>query len=169
MNSLSEYILEKFKISKNINNKFSPDSMTGDDILIYSDEPDDEGESQDDNQYLGMVNKKISKKYYSFIGFRHEISESKDFEKDFISMDKDYFYIFEKIVDGDDAGYEIKLKYGRIDIACLNSGSKAHYYIYALTKEGYDNLDEWANGETDDTTRFFDEKNFEPIEDVTII
>ena len=43
MNSLSQYILEKFKINKNINNKFSPDDMTGDDILIYSDEPDDEG------------------------------------------------------------------------------------------------------------------------------
>lgn len=168
MKNLNNYIIEKFQISKDIENKFSPDNMDGNKILIYSTEPDDEGESQDDNEYLDKVNDNIDEKYYGFICFYNGISKDK-LEDNFIMMNEDFFKIFNKIVNGKDAGYEISLSKGRYLIEALNSGSRAKIYIYALTKKGYNEIMDWVDNDTDNTNIFFDEKNFEEIKDVTII
>lgn len=170
MKNLNQYITEKFKISKDINSTFSPDEMDGNDIFIYSDEPDDEGESQADGRYLNAVNKNIDNKYYGFISFYNEITyNKKPLDDRFIMIQKDFEKVFEKTVNGKDAGYEIKLSKGRYMIDAINSGSRTSIYIYALTKKGYDEIMFWVDNGTDSTDCFYNEDNFEEIKDVTVI
>jgi len=170
MKKINTYIIEKFKISKDINFNFSPDEMGGRDILLYSDEPDDEGESQADNDYMNKILKKIDSEYTGFISFRDGITtkgpvNNKNLEVRFISINNDLFDIWYKLVDGKDYGYEVKLSHGRLKIDAINSGSRATFYIYALSEKGYNKLMSWVDGETDDELIFTDENNFEQIDD----
>ena len=55
--------------------------------------------------------------------------------------------LIEKVVTGNDYGYEVRLYGGHLEIECINSGSSGTYYIYQLNKDAWNNVDEWFRGD----------------------
>lgn len=163
MININQYILEKLKISKDSKYKFNPDEMEGPSILFYDDSDPDE---ESDYDYLKDVLDKIDNEYEGFALFRWDsISDCKDFYKSFEMVTSDLKRITERAMDGRSMGYAVKLDKGRLIIDNINSGSRASYYIYALTNDGYNKLTDFLEEEIEDTSIFFDENNFVQIKD----
>jgi len=142
MINLNTYIVEKLKINKYTNVKFSIDDMPeGNTFILYDD--DAEIESEDDREVNWNDCQKeletLGKKYLGFIAFQFDSlgSIKKDITDDVIYMvDGDLSIIVDKIITGKDLGYDVKITGGHLEIHCINSGSRGIYYIYALTERG---------------------------------
>jgi hypothetical protein len=71
-----------------------------------------------------------------------------------------------EIITGKDLGYEARMVNGHIEIDCINSGSRATYYIYAIKEDVIDEIDDWLDGDAEyDMWEFLVKKeNIIPIE-----
>lgn len=175
MQTINKYILEKLVINKTSKPNFDIDDMSeGIDMDLYDEtefEADYEGQEEwdDCNRELEAINDKytgfIVTQWYS-LGDKYHKKINED--AIYIAND-DLDYITNKIISGRDYGYAVRLKGGHLEIDCINSGSRGRYYIYALTKEGWDITYNYIHGydDTYDDLDFFledvEHKYIEPI------
>ena len=141
-------IIEALKInSKSKVGKYDPDRLNNEEFVLYDDTAYD-GEDEDDKDIDWEDCEKeletIQREYdYFFVTKFEPISKIKDFEKSIYHIDESLDDIKDKIITGKDYGYAIRVSYGHMEIDCINSGSRATYYIYALTHEAYDKMICW--------------------------
>lgn len=153
MNPISQYISEKLLINKNIKIQFNPDELNGDEELLYSssdyeDEDDNSIAWEDCDNEISSIDKKFD--YFLMTRF-NSLSESKDLEKDLYAYAPCHENGDLHDLINDDAitksqGLDIRLKGGHIELDAINSGSRATYYIYALSHEAYDEISAWYEG-----------------------
>lgn len=158
MKHLNEFIIEKFKINKDIDIKFNPDSLNNDNTIIFDSESS-EGETWED---CTDEIKQINDKYYGFLVCKFiPLSKIKNYEKDINDYSDQLDQITDRILTGRDLGYQIKLVKGHLEYDCINSGSRATYYVYALSEEAYLAVEEWFNGdlETSELKSLFNEES----------
>lgn len=148
MKTISNYISEKLNLSKDtFKMVYNPDILNDDDILILS--------MDDENiEYFDEVIDTINGKYDAFIKcYDHSLNTLLTNNKYHAKIenwldDSDSLYkLVKSIMTGRDAGYEVKLKTGHIEIDCINSGSRVTNYIYAVNQEIYDDIDDWFSGD----------------------
>ena len=84
-------------------------------------------------------------KYFLTTEFISLMKIKNNYNKSIFGIHDDLLEIKNKIITGKDLGYSIKLFHGHIEIDCINSGSRATYYIYALSEEAYDKMNLWEN------------------------
>jgi len=177
MNKLSIYIQEKLKINSNskVDNKFDPERLTDHRFVLY----DSQSYENEDDEAIDWKDCEDSLMSYDdqvsgFVVCQYEpISKIKNFTKSIYHINDDLLSIREKIITGKDLGYEIRYEYGHLEIDCINSGSRATYYIYGLSEEAFDKIEQWWNdpdeleGNTDEEKLafLFDEGNIIAIED----
>ena len=154
MKSLSSYIMEKLVINKDLKfDKYNPDELNGDNEILYNsqdyDNEDDNSVAWEDCDEIIMS---IDKEYDYFLMTRFKsLRNSKDLEKD--------LYAYSPCQESNDIhdlinidpitksqGLEIRLTGGHIEIDAINSGSRATYYIYALSHKAYDEISAWFEG-----------------------
>ena len=167
MKKLNTYIIEKLKINKSAQYKSNPDYIEGgSNRLIYSDVDSENAEETEGDEMWYRMDVINDNHDGGFISFQYDsISDSDNFNKSAYDLNQSLTEMLKKIIDGKDLGYEVRTKDGHLEVDCINSGSRATYYIYALSSEGYqiadDELDE--NDNKRNWSWLFDEKNFEPI------
>lgn len=154
MKSLSSHIIEKLVINKDLKiDKYNPDELNGDNEILYNsqdyDNEDDNSVAWEDCDEIIMS---IDKEYDYFLMTRFKsLRNSKDLEKD--------LYAYSPCQESNDIhdlininpitksqGLEIRLTGGHIEIDAINSGSRATYYIYALSHKAYDEISAWFEG-----------------------
>lgn len=168
-------IIEGLKIgSKTKIGGYNPDELNGDHIKIYdSDDGEDENDKDAFWEDFESWMDNIEKNYDGFIFCKFKsLSQSKNLDNDIFEYSTNLSDVIkDKIITGNDYGYEVRLVQGHIEIDCINSGSRGDYYIYALSEEIYDNVKMWFEGDLDDDDEIKDlsfllEKgNIIPIED----
>lgn len=154
MKELKQFILEKFKInSKNAKDivKFDPDNLNSDEQIMYdSEDADENGENDIFYEDFMQEIKTLEKEYNYFLVSRFiplsKLSTEKDYEKNLNDYSDELSLIIKRIMTGKDLGYEARLKYGHLEVDCINSGSRGTYYIYALSHEAYDEISAWFEG-----------------------
>ena len=188
MKKINNFILEKLKISKTsfmleklkINSKskicgYGVDRLNDIKTVLYSD-IDNEKKDEDDvaveyNDFIDTI-ENIDGEYPGFIVSRYNSLEKikgKD-NKVFIKTVNDYSNnlseIKDRIITGKDLGYEVRLAYGHLEFDCINSGSRATYYVYALSHEAYSWVELWFEGDEgfQDLNFLYEEGNIIPIE-----
>jgi hypothetical protein len=143
MNNLSQYIIEKLHLNKDIHHQFNIDNISpNDEVYLYDDDADVEEEGDRDIFWDDCKSEldTINKNYTGFIAFQFDSlgSIKKDITDDVIyNFSDDLDKITDKIITGKDLGYNVLIKGGHLEIHALNSGSRGIYYIYALTNDGY--------------------------------
>lgn len=175
MKQLTDYILEKFKISSKTlsDQRFNPDKLNNDKQILYNSE--DQDEEGDNDIFLDDFEKEveqIDKKFDYYISTRFvSLGNSKNLEKDLYSYcpgDNNTLYdMIQNIMTGKDLGYEVRLVGGHIEVDCINSGSRGTYYIYALSHEAYDEVSAWFEGGDEEVKSLdflFKEENILEIE-----
>ena len=150
MKQLTQYIQEKLKInSKSKINVYNPDFLNNIEEVIYDDEGD-EHELDSKWNYCESELKRINKNYSGFIVAKWDpLSELEDFDNN-ISLSSDLEDIKDDIISGKDLGYEVRLSHGHLEIDCINSGSRATYYVYALKDTAYADVELYFDGEGED-------------------
>ena len=177
MKNLKDIIIEKLKINSNskVDNKFDPERLTDHRFVLYDsqsyeNEDEEASEWNDCSQTLRTYDDQANG---FFICQYEPISKIKNFEKSIYQICNDLILCRDKVISGHDLGYEIRYEYGHLEIDCINSGSRATYYIYALSENAYDKMITWwespdeLEGDTDEEKLafLFDEGNIIPIED----
>ena len=157
MKSINLYISEKLIINKNTKVSFNPDELNGDEELLYSssdyeDEDDDNIAWEDCDNEISSIDRKFD--YFLMTRF-NSLSESKDLEKDLYAYapcqeNGDLHDLINDDVITKSQGLDIRLKGGHIEVDAINSGSRATYYIYALSHEAYDEISAWYEGEEEE-------------------
>lgn len=143
-------INEKLSINKDTITAYNPDALNGDNELLYSSESDDDN-WEDVKEELNY----LEDKYYGFLVTQFkQLSEitAKQLERTLYRNSRQLIEdIIDEIVNGKDLGYEIKLICGHLEIDCLNSGSRATYYVYAFDDdENYKKMIDWAGNDLSD-------------------
>lgn len=143
-------INEKLSINKDTITAYNPDALNGDNELLYSSESDDDN-WEDVKEELNY----LEDKYYGFLVTQFkQLSEitAKQLERTLYRNSRQLIEdIIDEIVNGKDLGYEIKLICGHLEIDCLNSGSRATYYVYAFDdEENYSKMVDWAGNDLSD-------------------
>jgi len=173
MKTLNNYIIEKFKINSHNSkgaSKYNPDDLNGDDTLIYSDmnNEDDEGDSY--NDFIDTM-ESINSNYTHFIVCKFNSlskieGKTNIYEKTINDYSDDLNNIKGRIITGHDLGYEVRISHGHIEIDCVNSGSRATYYIYSLNDKSYEDIESWFDGdlENDKLDFLYQQGNIIPIE-----
>lgn len=143
-------INEKLSINKYTITAYNPDALNGDNELLYSSESDDDN-WEDVKEELNY----LEDKYYGFLVTQFkQLSEitAKQLERTLYRNSRQLIEdIIDEIVNGKDLGYEIKLICGHLEIDCLNSGSRATYYVYAFDNdENYSKMIDWAGNDLSD-------------------
>ena len=160
MKIINVYLQEKLIINKDSKkSKFNPDFLNNKQEKLYSDNNEDYPDNWEDCQYELDT---IDKKYEGFVVCKfNSLSKSKNLEKDVNDYSDTLENITERIITGKDMGYEIHLNNGHLEYHCLNSGSRAIYYIYALSNQGYLLIEQWFDGddEVQNLDFLFDENN----------
>ena len=158
MKTINKFILERLKINKNDEIKFNPDTLCHQTIILY-----DDTEINDEDKDIEWENcesdlKHIDDKIYGlkegqggFVCFRFKsISKSNNIDNDLLCYNVDLLELInEEIITGKDYGYIVRVTNGHIEIDCLNSGNRATYYIYGLSYEGFNIVDDYFNDDTD--------------------
>ena len=180
MKALNTYINEKLVLSKDTfkGPEYNPDSLSDEYIILYSTE-DDENDDEEGYDYFDDFIDQIveaDKNYDGYVVFNSSLSDIKNkYEKNNIQDIKDndivnrYVYLeqaIKKYVNGNDLGNEVRLAYGHIEIDCINSGSRATYYIYAISPDISSDVEEWFEGseEINLYNILYTEGNIEKIE-----
>ena len=169
MKQLKEYIQEKLHVGK-YQNKYNPDDLNGDNELIYSDMDDEDTEADSYNDFIDTIDR-LNKNYIGFIVCRFDSlskiqGNTKLYEKTINDYSDDLTEIKDRIITGKDLGYEVRLSHGHLEFDCVNSGSRATYYVYALEGAAYNDIEEWFNGdlENDKLDFLYKEGNILAIE-----
>ena len=177
MYKLTTYIQEKLKINSNskVDNKFDPERLTDHRFVLYDSQSyENENEEASEWNDCGQTLRTYDGQADGFFICQYEpISKIKNFEKSIYHIGNDLIVCRDKVISGHDLGYEIRYEYGHLEIDCINSGSRSTYYIYALSKNGYDKITTWwvspdeLEGNTDEEKLafLFEEGNIIPIED----
>lgn len=170
MKLINNYISEKLVINKQIKGQYNPDLLNQENIVLYKSEEDD----WQDEDYREEI-KNIEKNYsyfmctkFSSLGSSKSIKGGYDPDNDIYDIQEyDLEHIVDNVITGKDLGYDVRLTGGHIEIDCINSGSRATYYIYSLSHETYDKLAAWWEGDEDvDNLKFLYQKGaIIPIED----
>ena len=171
MKQIKEFIIEKLKINKSINNNYNPDDLNNDNKIIYSD-LDNNFTAKSYNDFVDKIDKEINEKYDGFIVCRYKPlswlkdKDNKKFEDTIYDYSDLLSNIRERIVNVENDAYEIKLVSGHLEFDCINSGLRSTYYIYACSKDTYDKVEEYFDGsnEINDLKFLFIENNIIPIE-----
>lgn len=159
MKPLILYVFEKLKINSNskVDNKFDPERLDDHRFVLYDSQSyENEDEEAIDWEDCEELLKEYNNHVYGFIVCNEPISKIKNYNKNIIMNDQDLLFIRENIISGKDLGYEIRYEYGHIEIDCINSGSRATYYIYGLSEEAYEKIVNWFDnpdeleGDTDE-------------------
>lgn len=176
MKNLKDIIIEKLKINSNskVDNKFDPERLTDHRFVLY----DSQSYENEDDEAVDWKDCEDSLMSYDdqaagFIACDNPISKIKNYSKDIALTDNDLLSLRERIVTGKDLGYEIRYEYGHLEFDCINSGSRRTFYIYGLSEEAFDKIEQWWNdpdeliGDTDEEKLafLFEEGNIIPIED----
>ena len=157
MKNFKDIILEKLILNKSVKSIYNPDHLNNNKSVLYSDRWDfDEDEDRDVSwescqMDLNRIDDFVYKQHGGFMSFKYNsLSKSKDIENDIQDVDNDLDNFIDKIITGKDYGYEVRVQNGHIEIDCINSGSHATYYIYALDSSAWDHLDAyWNRGDED--------------------
>ena len=90
----------------------------------------------------------------------------RDLAESFHDYSDDLDNIKGRIITGHDLGYEVRISHGHIEIDCINSGSRATYYIYSLNDKSYEDIESWFDGdlENDKLDFLYQQGNIIPIE-----
>lgn len=171
MKNIKEILIEKLILNKNSKKNYNVDELNNDNIILYDSSSEEDEDTLDWEDTQNQL-KDIDDNYDGFVLCRfNSLSKSKNLEKDVIDYGEDLQEISEKILNGKDLGYEIKLVKGHLEFHCINSGSRAIYYIYALSEEGYQKIEtyfdepESLDGDDSDKLLFLlEEGNILPIE-----
>lgn len=146
MKSLSDLLTEKLHINKNYQNAFNPDDFNNDNIKLWNSEDDDQDiEYQDLESWLDN----LSDKFDGFIRINDEPLSKNDNFENVCTYDDDVTGLVLTLLTGRDAGYEIRLVSGHIEVDAINSGCRRHFYIYALTKNANELVCKWLDDEED--------------------
>lgn len=174
MKQLKEIIFEKLKINKNSKSIHNVDDLTNDDITLYDDQECDDEDMQDMQwDYCQNILNEINKKFDGFVVCRWKsLTKSTDLEKSINDYSADLDCIKERIITGKDLGYEVKIVKGHLEFYCVNSGSRATFYVYALSNKGYELIKQYFDepesldvDSTEDKLKFlFDDGIILPIE-----
>lgn len=175
MKSLKQSIKEALKInskSKVIKTDY-PEYLTNESYTMYNSENDDDYDYKD---FLDNI-KIVEDEYKGIIITQFEplikIKTNFDFKVWRMITGKyaDQYNQITKVIDteiitGKDLGYEARMVNGHIEIDCINSGSRATYYIYAIKEDVIDEIDDWLDGDAEyDMWEFLVKKeNIIPIE-----
>ncbi len=150
MKNLSQYLIEKLHVSK-YQDKYNPDELDSDTYILY-DSQSYENEEEEEIEWEDCLNtlNEINKKYDNFIvckfdslGYLMKTNNHKKIENVLNDYSDDLNEIKKRIITGHDLGYTVRLKGGHIEIDCVNSGSRATYYVYAINNEIYEKVEEW--------------------------
>jgi len=169
MKKIKEFIIEKLKINKSINNSFDPDNLNNDNEVIYSD-LDDKFTMKSYNDFMDKVNNELNKKYEGFIVCKYnplswlKDKNNKEVEDTIYNYSNKLSSIFNILITDKYDNCEIKLVKGHLEVTCVNSKSKETYYIYACTKDTYNKVEEYFKGDEIDIDFLFIENNIIPIE-----
>ena len=188
MKNLNNYIVEHLEYSTfpiterlHINKDSKPgidlDNLIDQNITLYDDTKIDADDDRDvlwDDCERELANFNDVYDYYILFKFNSmmkskEIAAKNDKIVEPIEIFDDLNGVKDYIITGKDAGYAVRLVGGHIEIDCINSGSRATYYIYALTPEGYDRLSAFLEGDESEPNIDFlytneDQKYIIPIE-----
>jgi hypothetical protein len=172
MKTLNNYIIEKLVIKKNLNT-YNPDDLNGDNQILYSSDDDEYGDETAWDCLLEDL-KYIDNHYAMFLVTKFvSLGEAlENFEEDdFCDYSFDLEQIRERIITGKDYGYEVRLVGGHLEFDCINSGSRATYYVYAISSDKksyiYDLIDEWFSGTCDDDELLNELKTPGVVEEIT--
>lgn len=131
-------------------NKYDPDFLNNFTEVLYEDEGD-EDELDSKWNYCESELARINKNYNGFVVTRYDsITQIKDFNKGVNDYSDDLEEIKDRIITGKDLGYEVRVSHGHLEFDCINSGSRATYYVYALKDTAYADVEAWFNDEEDE-------------------
>lgn len=167
MKRINLYIVEKLKkINKSSSFKYNPDELNNDNIILYSDDGDEDEKDSIWSKCKHTLDE-INDVYDGFIAFKNKPISETDLTDDYAlkNLSEDLDDLINECITGNDAGYEVRLKGGHLEIDCINSGSRTTYYIYALNNNNYDLVSDWYQGEDEpkDLTFLLDEDVIEEI------
>ena len=143
--------------------------------ILYSDRWDFEDDNDMDIQWedckveLGSINQDCKTGFlctkFNSLGKSKSIRGGYDPDNDIYTITDDLDEIIDKVITGNDYGYEVRLVGGHLELECINSGSSATYYIYQLEAKAWDNIELWWQGdETVDNLKFlYNDKAIIPI------
>lgn len=172
MKTFNEFILERLKLNKDSKSKgYDPNFLNTDKVVLYdSSEAEDENEQdmnwEDCQTHLDM----IDGEYDAFLRCKH-YPLANDPKKDYNI--EDYSTNLNEIINniigrGDAYGYEFILENGHLKITQGYNGSRSADYVYAITSETYDIIDNFLCGYLEDDVEnlniLFEEGNIIPIE-----
>jgi len=170
MKTFNEFILERLKLNKDTKSKgYDPNFLNGDKTILYdSSEAEDEDE-QDMNWEDCQTNlDTIDGEYDAFLRCEH-YPLANDPKKDYNI--EDYSTNLKEIIDniigrGDAYGYEFILENGHLTITKGYNGGHSSDYVYAITSETYNMIDDYFGGyeDTENLNILFEEGNIVPIE-----
>jgi hypothetical protein len=170
MKQIVEFIQEKLQITKDSKiGAYNPDNLNAENDLLYDSEDEDDVAYDDFMDELDTINKEFN----GFVVCKWSpLSKIKDFDKYINDWSDDLEEISKRIMDGRDLGYEVRLVGGHLEFDCINSGSRATYYVYALNDEAAEKIEEWfdtpesldGNEDKDKLKFLFQKGNILPIE-----
>ena len=151
MKKINTYIIEKLKkLNRSSTFKYNPNDLNNDNIILYSDCGDEDEQDTTWHQCKYKLDA-INDAYDGFIAFKLKPLSETDLTNDYCLKDlsTDLEDLVNEYITGNDAGYEVRLNGGHLEIDCINSGSRMTYYIYALDQENYDLVSDWYQGENE--------------------
>lgn len=152
MKQLKDIIKESLiKKDTKIKHIIDVDNLNKTEETIYDDiEYDDSDESDFHWHECEKFFKRIEQEYQYFITLKFDsIMKSKDLGNNIIFYSDNLIDQYESIITGKDMGYAVKYVKGHIEIDCINSGSRATYYIYAVSDDAYLKISDWFDGYID--------------------
>ena len=143
MKQINNYILEKLHLNKETKTKYNPDVLNGDTEILINSEESDEVEFNDFDQMIEDLDNEYDGFFYIS---QKPISKNNDLSNG--SLDESLkSLINHEVYNNKSLGYEIKLVYGHLEIAYINSGNRSYAYIYALTKDAYQMASDFFDGD----------------------
>ena len=168
MKKINTYIIEKLKkLNRSSTFKYNPDDLNNDNEVLYTDRGDEDDQDIMWNECKYQLDK-INDTYDGFILFKFKpILEMDLVNYGVYNLNTNLEELINIVITGKDAGYEVRLKGGHLEIECLNSGSSSIYYIYALNSENYNLVKDWWMSEDEPEDLNF-LRNEGVIEEITL-
>ena len=153
MKDIHKFIQEKLIINKDTECHYDPNDLNNTSEILFNtsdDDDDDLGAEEYDstiNHVADLFEK--NKAYGAFAIYDYTLTELK--EKNINNIDYELNRNSDKLIDKlfnwRDQGYELRLHHGHIELDCINSGSRATWYIYGLSEDAYIHVEDYFDGE----------------------
>lgn len=170
MKTFNEFILERLKLNKDTKSKgYDPNFLNTDKVVLYDSSEAEDDDEQDMNWEDCQTNLDIiDGKYDAFIRCKYyPLANDKEKDYNIEEFNVNLKDITDNIIGrGNAYAYKFLLEDGHLKITQGYNGSYSDDYVYAVTSETYDIIDDYFGGydDVENLNILFEEGNIVPIE-----